>query len=159
MEHEHHHQHHEHHEHHHAPQKSNRKLAFEATTHCLFGCGLGDILGFVLGTAIGITYYQSILLGITLGFILGFALGLWPLIKAEMKLNHAFRVVVSTEFFSILTMEAAETIMELIFPGMKKMGLIHFQYWVGLFATLVVGFLAAYPVNLFLVRRGVRHVH
>lgn len=139
--------------------KSNEKLAVEATTHCLLGCGLGDVLGFVFGTAIGLTYYSSIVVGIILGFILGFALGLWPLIKAQMKFTHALRVVIATEFFSILTMETAETVIELIFPGMKKLGLIHFQYWVGLSVTLMVGFFAAYPVNLFLVKRGIRHQH
>jgi hypothetical protein len=140
-------------------QKSNTLLAFEATTHCLLGCGLGDILGFILGTALGITYYSSIALGILLGFVLGLALGLYPLLKANMKFTHSLKIVISTEFFSILTMEAAETIMELIFPGMKKMGLSHIQYWIGLMVTLISGFLAAYPVNLFLVKRGVRHHH
>lgn len=144
---------------HHTYHKTNKKLAFEATTHCLIGCGLGDILGFLLGTAISLNYYSSIVLGIVLGFVLGFGLGLWPLIKAHMKLTHAVRVVVASEFLSILVMETAETIMELIFPGMKKMGLMHFQYWVGLFTTLVAGFIAAYPVNLFLVSKGVRHAH
>lgn len=143
----------------HDNHKSNRQLAFEATTHCLIGCGLGDILGFIVGTALGLTYYSSIVAGILLGFILGFTLGLYPLLKANMKFSHSLRVVISTEFFSILTMEIAETIMELIYPGMKKMGLAHFQYWVGLTVTLIAGFLAAYPVNLFLVKRGVRHQH
>lgn len=139
--------------------KSHKKLAFEATTHCLIGCGLGDILGFIIGTAISLSYYNSIVVGIILGFVLGFALGLWPLIKAEMKFTHAIRVVIATEFFSILVMEAAETAMELLYPGMKKLGLTHIQYWIGLSFTLFAGFIVAYPVNLFLVKRGVRHQH
>lgn len=149
----------ENHEHMHHKESSNQKLAFQATSHCLIGCGLGDVLGFILGTALGFTYYSSIILGITLGFFLGFALGLYPLLKANMKFTHSLRIIISTEFFSILTMETAETIMELGFPGMKKLGLMHFQYWVGLFATLIAGFLAAYPVNLYLVKKGVRHHH
>lgn len=143
----------------HENHKSHNKLAFEATTHCLIGCGLGDILGFVIGTAISFSYYNSIVLGILLGFVLGFALGLWPLIKAKMKFTHALRVVIATEFFSILVMEAAETAMELLYPGMKKLGIVHIQYWIGLSFTLLAGFIVAYPVNLFLVKRGVRHQH
>lgn len=139
--------------------QSHTKLAFQATTHCLVGCGLGDIFGFVLGTFLGLHYYSSILLGIILGFVLGFALGIWPLIKAEMKFKDALRIVISTEFFSILTMETAETIMELVYPGMKMLGLNHIQYWLGLSTALIAGFLAAYPVNLFLVKRGIRHHH
>lgn len=140
-------------------EKSNTSLAFEATLHCLTGCGLGDILGFVFGTALGLSYYSSVVFGIFLGFILGFGLGMLPLIKAKMTLKHALRVVIATEFFSILVMEAAETVIELIFPGMKKLGLVHIQYWIGLAIALFAGFLAAYPVNLFLVKRGIRHHH
>lgn len=56
-------------------------------------------------------------------------------------------------------METAEVIIELIFPGMKKAGLTHLTYWLGLTTALFVGFLAAFPVNLYLVKRGVRHFH
>jgi len=138
---------------------SNNKLAFQATLHCLTGCGLGDIFGFVIGTAIGLTYYSSVVFGIFLGFVLGFGLGMLPLIRARMSFKHAFKVVIATEFFSILVMEAAETIIELLYPGMKKLGLMHIQYWIGLAIALFAGFVAAYPVNLFLVKKGVRHHH
>ena len=143
----------------HENHKSQRKLAFEATIHCLTGCGLGDVLGFIFGTALGLSYYSSVIFGIFLGFILGFGLGILPLIRAKMTFKNALKVVIATEFFSILVMETAETIIELIFPGMKKLGLMHVQYWIGLSVALFAGFLAAYPVNLFLVKRGVRHQH
>lgn len=143
----------------HEHEKSHVNLAIEATTHCLTGCGLGDILGFVLGTALGLSYYSSVVFGILLGFVLGFGLGIIPLLKAKMTLKHALRIVIATEFFSILVMESAETVIELIFPGMKKLGLAHVQYWIGLAIALFAGFLAAYPVNLFLVKKGIRHHH
>jgi hypothetical protein len=139
--------------------KPNTKLAFQATLHCLTGCGLGDIFGFVIGTALGLSYYSSVIFGIFLGFILGFGLGILPLLRAKMTFKDAMKVVIATEFFSILVMETAETIIELIFPGMKKLGLIHIQYWIGLGIALFAGFIAAYPVNLYLVKQGVRHHH
>lgn len=143
----------------HEDQKSNRKLAFEATTHCLTGCGIGDIVGVIIGTALGIAYLQRVGLGLVFGIFFGFLLGLYPLFKAKIPFNHAFKIILTTEFFSIVAMEAAEATTELVFPGMRRMGLFHFQYWVGLGLALVAGFVVAYPVNLFLVKRGVRHQH
>jgi hypothetical protein len=32
-------------------------------------------------------------------------------------------------------------------------------FWLGLISALVVGFVAAYPVNLYLVNKGIRHQH
>jgi len=140
-------------------EKSHRKLAFEATTHCLTGCGIGDIVGVIVGTALGIAYFQRVGLGLIFGLFFGFLLGLYPLFKAKIPFNHAFKIILTTEIFSILAMEAAEGTTELLFPGMRRMGLAHFQYWLGLTMALFAGFVVAYPVNLFLVKRGVRHQH
>jgi hypothetical protein len=32
---------------------SVNRLAARATTHCLIGCGIGEVLGVVIGTALG----------------------------------------------------------------------------------------------------------
>lgn len=138
---------------------SDKRLAFQATTHCLLGCGIGEIVGVIIGTAIGLSYYTNITLGVILGIIFGFSLGIYPLIKVGMNFNHAFKTILTTEFLSILVMETAEVSTELIFPGMKTMGLSHLNYWLGLSSALFMGFLAAYPVNLFLVKKGVQHHH
>ena len=138
---------------------SQPRLAFEATLHCLTGCGIGDIVGVIIGTAIGISYYQRIGLGLALGFVFGFSLGVLPLIRARMTLKDAARVVLTTEFFSIVAMEAAEALIEISFPGMRRLGLMHIQYWIALTMALTAGFVVAYPVNLFLVKRGIRHHH
>lgn len=140
-------------------QSSSRKLAFSATLHCLMGCGLGDVFGFVLGTFLGAGYYSSILIGIFLGLVLGYAFGIYPLIKSKIGFSSATKIVLTTETLSILVMETGETLIEIFFPGMKNAGLAHFTYWLGLATALFVGFLAAYPVNLYLVQRGIRHHH
>ncbi len=140
-------------------QISHKTLAFQATTHCLLGCGLGDIVGVIIGTVIGMSYYTNVAFGAILGVVFGFSLGIFPLLKAGMHFNHAFKTILTTEFFSILAMETAEISTELIFPGMKTMGLSHLNYWLGLISALFIGFIAAYPVNLFLVKKGIQHHH
>jgi len=143
-------------QHHHS---SNLKLAFSATNHCLLGCGLGEIMGVILGTILGLSYYASIAVGIILGFIFGYLLGILPLLKANMTILKATKIVIATEFLSILVMETAEALTEVNFPGMSTASISDLIFWIGLTASLSIGFIAAFPVNLYLVNKGVRHNH
>ncbi len=142
---------------HHGPSQVN--LATKATIHCLAGCGLGEIVGVIIGTALGIPYFTRIGTGLVLGFVFGFMFGMLPLVQTGMTFRHAAKIVMTTEVFSILSMEAAEATIEIFFPGMRKAGFIHLRYWLGLSTALIAGFIVAFPVNLFLVKRGVRHQH
>lgn len=138
---------------------SNRQLALQSTLHCLMGCGVGDILGVILGTLLHLPYGTRIISGVIFGFIFGFIFSAIPLLKANMSFSSASKIILTTETLSILTMEAAEAGTEVIFPGMRRMGLIHIQYWLGLFTALVAGFVVAFPVNFILVKKGIRHHH
>ena len=136
-----------------------KKLALQATIHCLMGCGVGDILGVIIGTIFGLPYGTRIIAGVIFGFIFGFLFSAIPLLKANMSLSKAAKIILTTETLSILTMEAAEAGTELLFPGMRRMGLMHIQYWIGLITALVAGFVVAFPVNYALVKKGIRHHH
>ena len=138
---------------------SNKKLAFQTTLHCLMGCGVGDILGVIIGTIFGLPYVTRIIAGVIFGFIFGFLFSAIPLLKANTSFAAATKIILTTETLSILTMEAAEAGTELLFPGMRKMGLMHIQYWIGLVTALIAGFVVAFPVNYALVKKGIRHHH
>lgn len=143
----------------HETQVSNRQLAAQATLHCLMGCGIGDILGVIISTIFGLPYSTRIIIGVTFGFIFGFILSAIPLLKVHMSFVSAAKIILTTEVLSILAMEAAEAGTELVFPGMRRMGLVHIQYWIGLLTALVAGFVVAFPVNYALVKKGIRHHH
>ena|SRR5579864_7187798 len=143
----------------HEDHVSNKNLALQATLHCLMGCGIGDILGVIIGTLFHLPYGTRIIVGVIFGFIFGFILSAIPLLKANMSFTSAAKIILTTETLSIVTMEAAEAGTELIFPGMRRMGLIHIQYWLGLLTALIAGFVVAFPVNLALVKKGIRHHH
>ncbi len=144
---------------HHDTHVSNRKLAAQTTLHCLLGCGVGDILGVIIGTFLGLPYVTRIVVGVIFGFIFGFIFSAIPLLKANTSFANAAKIILTTETLSILAMEAAEAGTELLFPGMRRMGLVHIQYWIGLFTALAAGFVVAFPVNYALVKRGIRHHH
>jgi len=143
----------------HETHTSNKQLALQSTLHCLMGCGIGDILGVIIGTLFGLPYVTRIIAGVIFGFIFGFIFSAIPLLKADMPFVSAAKIIVTTETLSILVMEAAEAGTELLFPGMRKMGLLHIQYWIGLLTALAAGFVVAFPVNYALVKKGIRHHH
>ena len=147
------------HHNHQLSKRDRRRLATSATTHCLIGCGFGEIIGVVLGTALALSQLQTMVLAILLGFVFGFALGLMPLLSAGFSWSRAFKQVLIAEGLSIVVMETAEVLIQVYSPGVMEAGLSSWLFWVGMLAALVAGFIAAYPVNFYLVGRGVRHVH
>lgn len=147
------------HHHHQLSKRNHRRLATSATIHCLIGCGFGEIIGVVLGIALALSQLQTMVLAILLGFVFGFALGLIPLLRAGFSWSRAFKQVLIAEGLSIVVMETAEVLIQVYSPGVMEAGLSSWLFWVGMLAALVAGFIAAYPVNFYLVGRGVRHVH
>ncbi len=156
----------EHEKHHHAGRAatdganySNVGLATSATLHCLLGCGLGEVAGMTIGTALSLSNLQTMILAIVLGFVLGFAFGLIPLLRARFSFKQAAKQVLIAEGLSIAVMEAAEVLVQVYTPGVMDAHLSDPIYWIGMALALIAGFVAAFPVNFILVKRGVRHQH
>jgi hypothetical protein len=101
----------------------------------------------------------SIALAVSLGFVLGFILGMRPLRKHGYSFTNAFKQVLLAEGLSIVFMETAEVLVEVYTPGFMQAGLFDPILWGGMLLALTAGFMAAWPVNLIMVKRGYRHVH
>ena len=155
----------EHHEHHHnhaehpGKEPSRFGLSVSATLHCLVGCGLGEVLGIIIGTALSLSNVRTIILAVTLGFVFGFALGVIPLFKAGFNASRAFKQVFIAEGLSIAVMETAEVLVEVYAPGVMGASLLSPIFWGGMLLALTAGFMAAFPVNYYLIGKGVHHVH
>lgn len=164
----HHHNGHPHHHEHHDHSKMNHetkaeplnfKLAVSATLHCLLGCGIGEVVGMIISTLLGLSNLNSIILAVALGFIAGLVLGIMPLRRHGFTFNNALKMVLISEGLSIAVMEAFEVVAEVSIPGVMSAHLHEGIFWIGMFAALVAGFIAALPVNYILVKHGVRHQH
>jgi len=140
-------------------EPSRSKLAFSATLHCLLGCGIGEVIGIIIGTALLMSNINTLILAVVLGFVFGFILGIIPYLKAGFNLKRAFRTVFIAEGLSIVVMEATEVLVEVYTPGVMEAGLTSWVFWAGMLLALTAGFIAAYPVNYFLIGKGVRHLH
>ncbi len=155
---------HEHHHHHATPADASHarsvwRLALSATLHCLLGCGTGEVVGMVLATALGLSNAASIALTVVLGFVFGFALGLLPLRRAGFTWRRAARQVLIAEGLSIAVMEAVDVLVVTQVPGVMEAHLTSPLLWLGMALGLAGGFVAAFPVNYWMLQRGVGHVH
>lgn len=160
MKHQHHHTIQEHHSH---PKDNNKEsyfgLAFSATVHCLIGCGLGEVLGMVIGTWLNMNNISTMILAILLGAVLGFAFGMVPLLRSGFSFKRALKLVLITEGLSIGVMEFFEVLVQVKTPGVMEAHLTDWLFWKGMIFGLIAGFIAAFPVNYFFVRKGIRHYH
>lgn len=116
-------------------------------------------MGLTFGLAIGLQRLPAMSLAVFLGFVFGFGLGLRPLLKAKFSLSRAIKQVLIAEGVSIFVMETAEVLVELYTPGVMDSGILSPIYWMGMALALTAGFAAAFPVNYYLVTKGIRHHH
>jgi putative flippase GtrA len=117
------------------------------------------VAGTCIRIGLGLDNATTLLLAITLGFVFGFALSIKPLLKAEFTFKQAFKQMLIAEGASILVMEAAEALVEVYTPDVMSAGLSDAVFWMGMVLALGAGFVAAFPINYYLVRKGVRHQH
>lgn len=134
-------------------------LAVSATFHCLIGCGIGEVAGMIIGTYYNLSMMETMILALVLGFAAGMALGIMPLLRSHFTIKNALNTVVAGEGLSIAVMEAFEIGTQIAIPGVMEAGLTDGIFWVGMAAALAVGFIAALPVNIVMIQRGVRHIH
>jgi Domain of unknown function (DUF4396) len=141
---------------HHAETSLNR-LAASATTHCLTGCAIGEVLGVAIGTALGWRNLPTIVLAIVLAFFFGYLLTSWPLLRSGMALAAVVPIALAADTLSITVMEIVDNAILLVIPGAMEAGLGDLLFWASLAFALAVAWVAAFPVNRWLIARGRGH--
>jgi len=148
---------HEGHEDHSAHGGGVNAMAASATLHCLTGCAIGEIAGLMIGTAVGLSTGWTIVLAIALAFVFGYSLSTLPLLKSGLAVGAALSVVLAADTLSIATMELVDNMVMALIPGAMDAGLVNVVFWVGMMISLAVAFVAAFPVNRYLLERGKGH--
>jgi len=136
---------------------SRNSLAASATLHCLTGCAIGEIIGLMIGTAFGLSTGVTILLAVGLAFLFGYALSTLPLIQAGLGFFAALSVVFAADTLSIATMEIVDNAVMALIPGAMDAGLVNPVFWVAMMIALTAAFIAAFPVNRYLIDNGKGH--
>jgi Domain of unknown function (DUF4396) len=136
---------------------SLNRLAFSATAHCLTGCAIGEVLGLVIGTILGWGNVATIALAVVLAFFFGYSLTMLPLLRSGLALATVLPIAFAADTLSITIMEIVDNLIILIIPGAMEAGLTSLLFWGSLAFALAVAFVAAFPVNRWLIARGKGH--
>ena len=136
---------------------SLNRLAFSATAHCLTGCAIGEVLGLVIGTLLGWGNFATIILAVVLAFFFGYSLTMLPLLRSGIALAATLPLAFASDTLSITVMEIVDNLIVLLIPGAMDAGLGSLLFWGSLAFSLAVAFVAAFPVNRWLIARGKGH--
>ena len=120
------------------------------TKWCLIGCSIGDFgtiaaFQFVF-TDSGWSPMMIMALAMFNGIMTSIALET-VILSAQMALNEAFRVAIGMSLISMLSMEAAMNIVDLVLTGGAKL-----TWWV-IVPMLVAGFLTPWPYNYWRLKK------
>jgi hypothetical protein len=133
------------------------RTAAVATLHCLTGCAIGEVVGLAIGTALGWSNTPTIVLAILLAFLFGYGLTMMPLLRSGMALPIVLPLALTSDTFSISVMEIVDNVIMVLIPGAMDAGLGDLLFWGSLALALGIAFLAAWPVNRWLIARGRGH--
>ena len=133
------------------------RLAASATTHCLTGCAVGEVLGMVLATWWGWGNAASIAIAIVLAFFFGYLFTSFPLLRSGLPLGAVVGIALAADTFSIAVMELVDNAILLLVPGAMDAGLGDLLFWGSLALALASAWVAAFPVNRWLIARGKGH--
>ena len=136
---------------------SLNRLAASATTHCLTGCAIGEVLGLVIATALDWGNFASIVVAIPLAFLFGYSLTALPLLRSGLVVAAVLPIALAADTFSITVMEIVDNAIVLVIPGAMTAGLADPLFWGSLAFALLVAWVAAFPVNRWLIARGRGH--
>jgi hypothetical protein len=145
---------------HHELPTSGRELngvAVSATLHCLTGCAIGEVVGMAIGTALGFSNWATVALAVVLAFVFGYSLTSLPLLRAGLTLAVVIPIALASDTFSIAVMELIDNAVMLIVSGAMEAGLGTLLFWGALSFALAMAFVAAVPVNRWLIARGRGH--
>jgi len=126
------------------------KQSAHNTKWCLVGCSIGDFgtiaaFQFVF-TDSGWTPMMIMALAMFNGIMTSIALET-AILSAQMALKEAFRVAVGMSLISMISMETAMNIVDLVLTGGAKL-----TWWV-IIPMLIAGFLAPWPYNYWRLKK------
>lgn len=132
----------------------------QATIHCLIGCVIGEVAGLVIGVSLGLAIWQTITLATALAYVSGMTLGLVPIVRNQGKtFLEALRLIWIGEVLSIGVMEIAMNWADYSVGGMQAGSILEPVFWLGIAVAIPAGFLAAWPVNYWLIKRDMKKCH
>lgn len=111
----------------------------------------------VIGTALRLGNWPTVVLSVVLAFFFGYSLTMLPLLGAGLGLTIAIALAFASDTASIALMEVVDNLIMLYIPGAMDAGLSSLLFWASLVASLVIAGAIAFPLNRWLISRGMGH--
>ena len=148
------------HSHHGHAGGSAWRTSAQATLHCLTGCVIGEVAGLMIGVTLGLAPWQTIVLATALSYVSGMTLGLLPVMRRQrVGVLEALRIIWIGEVISIGVMELVMNYVDYRLGGMAAPSVMSWMFWRGLVFAIPAGFIAAWPVNYWLLKRELKACH
>ena len=140
------------------------KSVFVSTTHCAAGCVLGDIIGapivFWVGwTLFGERLYAEYLVLFILAYIFGIAFQYLPIrVMRRISRRVALLEAIKADTLALTAFEIGlfAWMAVIYFQFVPRPELTSPTYWFMMQIGMVLGFIASFPINWYLVRAGVK---
>ncbi|WP_119727983.1 DUF4396 domain-containing protein [Thermomonospora amylolytica] len=133
------------------------RIAAQATLHCLTGCAIGEVLGMIIGTALGWHDAATVALAVALAFFFGYALTMRGVLRAGVAFRQALKIALAADTVSIAVMELVDNAIIVGIPGAMDAGLASVLFWAALAFALAVAFVVTWPINRWMIARGLGH--
>jgi hypothetical protein len=101
--------------------------------------------------------FATIALAVVLAFFFGYSLTMLPLLRSGLALATVLPLAFASDTLSITIMEIVDNLIMVVIPGAMEGGLTSLLFWGSLAFALAVAFVAAFPVNRWLIARGKGH--
>lgn len=133
--------------------------AIKHTTHCLIGCGIGEILGMLIAASLGWNRVGRVSIATILAFLFGYALTYRGVRRQVATPNEAIKITMATDTVSITSMELIDNTIEFLIPNALIVSATSFRFWWGLAASLAIAFIITVPVNRYMISKLPDHNH
>lgn len=129
----------------------------KATVHCLTGCTIGEVLGLTIGVSLQWPPLYTVTLAVILAFAVGFFLAIRSVMASEgLSVLGGFRAVWLGEVISMGIMEIVMNVVDYSVGGMHAPSIFSGPFLLGIALAIPAGFLAAWPVNYWLLSREIK---
>lgn len=130
------------------------RRSFRSVSHCYSGCGAGEITGILIATGLALGQIWLVVISFTLAFIAGYLMTAGPLIQEGVPVALALKDALYSETASIAMMEIVAISVDVILAGQSTFS--EPIFWISIVISLSIGLLAAYPVNILLIKKGIK---
>jgi hypothetical protein len=121
---------------------------------------IGEVAGLMIGVSLGLGVWPTIILATALAYAAGITLGLLPVMRSQdVGMLQALRIIWIGEVISIGVMEVVMNFVDYQMGGMTAPSIASWMFWRGILFAVPAGFIAAWPVNYWLLKRELKACH